>query len=175
MFFRINNNHGVLNSTGNITFRCTTKSHISNEIGNNPHFLLLFLFLHEAHAIGISFRYCICCLRVKVLQILQSGGGFNIDFARHRNSHDSIAIEVCTRQPFCNLSVDTDSVLYRTKIPTARQVLIVDRHKWNFKGTCMRKTNQCKLSSIRICRAIAFSLTDFGQRQNDLRCLTRER
>nr|UVY28314.1 MAG: hypothetical protein [Bacteriophage sp.] len=96
MLLCINNDHGMLDGTSNIALRCAAKSHISNKIGNNPHFFLFFLFLHEAHTIGISFRHSICNLGVKVFQILQSRGGFDIDFARDRDYHNSVAIKIST-------------------------------------------------------------------------------
>ena len=175
MLFRINNDHGMLDGTSNIAFRCAAKSHVSNKIGNNPHLFLFFLFLHEAHAIGISFGHGICNLGVEVFQILQSGGGFNIDFARLWNCYNRIAIKISTRQTFCNLCVDANCILHIAEIPAPGQILIIDRYNRNLEGSCMRKTNQCQLSAIRICRTIAFSLSDFGQWQNNLCRLTRER
>ena len=165
----------MLDCTSNLLFICTAECHICDEVRDDAHLFLLFFLLHQAYAIRVAFRDSISSLRVKVFQVSQCSCRFDSHLAGNGDSNDSITIEICTRQALCNFGVDTDGILNIAEVPLATDILVVDRDDRNLESARMRIANQRKLSAVLISRAVALFLADFGQGQDDLSRLTRER
>ena len=174
MLFRIDNDHGVLNRTCKLVLISTSQCHISDEVGDHAHFALFLLFLHQPDIVRIAFRNCISGLGIESFQCFQRTSRLNVDFVSNRDCHNRVAIEVSTRQALCNLCIDADCILNCTEIPLTADILVVNSHNGNLKGTCMRITDQCKPSAVLIGGAIRLCLLDLIDRQDNLRGLTRE-
>ena len=164
----------MLNGTCKLVLIGTSQCHISDEVGDHAHFALLFLFLHQPDIVRIAFRNCISGLGIESFQCFQRTGGLDVDLVGNRDCHNRVAIEISTRQPLCNLRIDTDCILNRTEIPLAADILVVDSHDGDLKGTCMRITDQCKPGAILIGGTISLCLLDLIDRQDNLRGLARE-
>lgn len=174
MLFSIDNDHGVLNCTRKLILVGTTQCHVSDEIGDHAHFALLVFFLHQPDIVRIAFRNCISCLGIESFQCFQCTGGLDVDLVGNRNRHNRVTIEVCARKPLCNLRINADCILNCTEIPLAADILVVDSHDGNLKGTCMGITDQCKPGAILIGGAVSLCLLNLIDRQDNLRGLARE-
>ena len=175
MLLRIDDDHRVPYCTLQIFGRCTTQGHVSNQVRDDAHLFLLFILLHQSDVVRITFRNRVRGLRIEVLQSGQRIGRVDANLVRHRDCHDSIAVKVCTRQTLSHLRADANCVLDVAEIVLATGILVVHRDNGNLKRACMRVTNQCKLRTVLIRRAICFGFFYLVQRKNNFCGLTRKR
>ena len=134
--------------------------------------LLLLGFFHQPNT---SLTFCrISSLRIKAFQFLERTTCLDFNLIVDRNDCCCIAIEVCARQTFCNLRVDTNCIDRITQCFLSSGVLIVNDQLWDLECSTMRIANQHNAFAILIIRSIDLIVFEFVDRQEDLILLSRK-
>ena len=172
MLLCIDNNHRVSNSSAYFVRRSALDGHVRNKIGNIAHLTLLV----ETRALNLRHsRICrIHATRVEVLKTLKRSRRIDLG-SLSWNNENRVTIKVCARQTLCYLGVDTNriSCICSNGLSCAL-VLVVDREFGDLKYASVRIANKNHGLTIPERRSIDLVLLHVRERQNNLRCLSRQ-
>ena len=136
VLLRVDNDHGVTNSPGQLLLTGTLDGHVGNKITDLTH--LSLGVGHDFHSVVLRIRP----FRIEPLQSFQRLGGFDPGLAAMRNDHHAIPVEVGTAESFRNAGVNTDSIGHLPKSSASLLVAVVDDELGDLESTAMRITNE---------------------------------
>src|SRR3954451_8515807 len=166
-------------STRELVRVSTLNRHVSNQVSNIAHLLLLTSWTNSDTPMNWIFlrRRCLITLRIKAFQLLQWRCVRNVSTIVW-DDHDRVAIKVRTRQSFRYFGMDENGIWRLATLPQPEKLtcfsrLIIDRKFWDLEGTSVRVPHKSNALTVLERRRKDLVWLHVIRGQQNLVCLTR--